>query len=176
MIFILQPFGDRTSSPNFKIDGKIARYNNRLHLNYSLIGELEPLEIPERVDRPTRKHELWQTTCFEFFLGLANAPTYWEFNLSPTGHWNVYQFEAYRQGMEEEAAFSTLPFTVEKQTNCLNVSLEMSLDEIVVTEQRLDAAIAAVIKHQRGEMSYWALTHRASEADFHLRESFTLEI
>ena len=63
-------------------------------------------------DMPARRDRLWEETCFEFFLAVKNSPRYWEFNLSPAGHWNVYRFADYRQGMQEEPAFASLPFSV----------------------------------------------------------------
>jgi hypothetical protein len=36
--------------------------------------------------------------------------------------------------------------------------------------------ITTVIKHKDGEVTYWALIHQGKEADFHIRESFIVEI
>jgi len=33
-----------------------------------------------------------------------------------------------------------------------------------------------VIKLKNGEKSYWALAHRGKQPDFHLRESFVVEM
>ncbi len=78
--------------------------------------------------------------------------------------------------MKEEAAVSSLPFSVKKGPDILELELELNLDSIVPAEQPLKAAISTVIKHTDGRTTYWALTHPASEADFHNRNGFILEL
>ncbi|GET40715.1 DOMON-like domain-containing protein [Microseira wollei] len=151
--------------------------NRPLQKTNSMTGETPiPQELVEQSNTPARQHQLWEETCFEFFLGIKNSPQYWEFNLSPAAQWNVYRFDGYRQGMQEELAFSTLPFRVDNQADSLTLCIDVDLDKIVAEEQLLDVAITTVIKHKNGEITYWALTHRGTEADFHLRESFIIEL
>ncbi|MCP6760456.1 MAG: DOMON-like domain-containing protein [Fischerella sp. CENA71] len=174
--FSLQPFGDAKLLPNLKITGSITRHANQLNLCYMLSGDLEKVAIAPPSNTPQRKHELWKNTCFEFFLGVKDSDKYWEFNLSPTGNWNIYRFDRYRQGMQEEIAFSVLPFNVQHQPNGLVVVLEMDLNSIVLAEEILQIAITTVIKCKDGEVTYWALTHQGKEADFHLRDSFIIDL
>jgi hypothetical protein len=101
---------------------------------------------------------------------------YGEFNLSPAGHWNVYRFDGYRQGMQEETAFENLPFNVQNQADNLTLVLNVDLDKIILAEQAIEIGITSIIKHRDGEVNYWALTHRGVEADFHLRDSFIVEL
>ncbi|WP_315788047.1 DOMON-like domain-containing protein [Fischerella sp. JS2] len=173
--FSLQPFPTDKSLPNIKITGHIARYGNQINLCYTLSGDLEEIAIAPLSDPPQRQHELWEDTCFEFFLGIKNSQQYWEFNLSPAGHWNIYSFNGYRQGMQEETAFTSLPFSVQYQSDNLVLALNIDLSGIVSQEQTLEVAITTVIKHRDG-ISYWALTHQGKEADFHLRDSFMIEL
>ena len=42
------------------------------------------------------------TTCFEAFLGLPGHTAYWEINLAANGDWNVYSFDDYRSGQQEQ--------------------------------------------------------------------------
>ncbi|MDM9381512.1 DOMON-like domain-containing protein [Chlorogloeopsis sp. ULAP01] len=175
-IFSLQPFPSTESLLNLKIAGNIARNANQLTITYALLGNLEQVRIATPSDTPTRKHELWEDTCFEFFLSVKDSQKYWEFNLSPAGHWNVYRFDGYREGMQEETAFTTLPFSVHSHFDGFALALNLDLDQIVSAEQALDVAITTVIKHQNGEVSYWALTHKGAKADFHLRDSFIIEL
>ncbi|BAZ66428.1 MAG: DOMON-like domain-containing protein [Pelatocladus maniniholoensis HA4357-MV3] len=174
--FSLQPFVDGKLLPNFKITGNITRHANQLNLCYVLSGDLEKVAIASPSNTPKRKHELWEDTCFEFFLSVKNSDKYWEFNLSPTGDWNIYRFDGYRQGMQEETAFSILPFNVQHQSDSLVVVLEMDLSKIILLEEILQIAITTVIKSKDGEVSYWALIHQEKEADFHLRDSFIIEL
>ncbi|MEH2347711.1 MAG: DOMON-like domain-containing protein [Nostoc sp.] len=174
--FSLQPFPSNESPPNFKISGNIARNGNKLAIRYMLEGDLKEIAIFPPSNTPSRKHELWKNTCFEFFLGIKNSAQYWEFNLSPAGHWNVYRLDRYRQGMQEETAFKNLAFNVQNQADGLALGLDVDLDKIVSVNQVIEVAITTVIKHRDGEVTYWALTHRGAKADFHLRDSFIIEL
>jgi hypothetical protein len=174
--FSLQPFPSTESFPNLKIAGNIARNANQLTISYTIEGDLKEIAIAPPSNAPSRKYELWEDTCFEFFLGIKNSAQYWEFNLSPAGHWNVYRLDGYRQGMQEETAFENLPFNVQNQADGLALGLDVDLDKIMSVQQAIEVAITTVIKDRDGEVTYWALTHRGVEADFHLRDSFIIEL
>lgn len=181
--FSLQPFPSTESFPHLKITGNISRNANQLTICYNLGGDLKEIALAKPTEgiaslsnAPSRKHELWEDTCFEFFLGIKDSARYWEFNLSPAGHWNVYRFDGYRQGMQEETAFEKLPFSVHNQADSLELALNVNLDKIVSAEQEIQVAITTVINHRDSEITYWALTHRGAEADFHLRDSFIVEL
>ena len=158
------------------IKGKIFRRSNTLALQYTLVGHLGNLVIPTPADIPARKNELWKETCFEFFVAVRDAQPYWEFNLSPAGHWNVYRFAGYRQRMEEEKAFTSLDFSVRRQPQSLRLDLKVNLDKIVKEKQPLEVALSAVIELKDGEFTYWALTHGGPQADFHRREGFMVKL
>ncbi|MEA5503070.1 DOMON-like domain-containing protein [Halotia wernerae UHCC 0503] len=174
--FSLQPFSSTETLPNLNITGNIARCNNQLAISYQLLCDLKEVAIAPPSNIPMRKHELWKDTCFEFFLAIKDSQRYWEFNLSPAGHWNVYRFDGYRQEMQEETALTILPFHEKQQLDSLAIALDMDLDQIIPAGQAIAVAITAVIKHADGEVTYWALTHRGVEADFHLRESFVITL
>ncbi|MBH8553425.1 DOMON-like domain-containing protein [Nostocaceae cyanobacterium CENA357] len=175
-IFSLQPFPSTKTLPNLKIAGTIARNHNQLAISYQLLGDLKEVAIAPPSNTPMRKHELWKDTCFEFFLGIKDSQRYWEFNLSPAGHWNVYRFDGYRQGMQEEITLTILPFNAYQQSDSLAITLDMDLDKIISADQAIVVAITTVIKHADGEVTYWALTHQGLEADFHLQESFVIAL
>ncbi|MEH2027742.1 DOMON-like domain-containing protein [Nostoc sp.] len=174
--FSLQPFASTKSLLNLKIAGNIARNANQLSICYTLGGDLKEIAITPPSNAPSRKYELWEDTCFEFFLGINNSQRYWEFNLSPAGHWNVYHFDGYRQGMQEETAFEKLPFSVQNQPDGLTLLLDVDLGKIISAEQAIEVGITTVIKYRDGKVTYWALTHRGAEADFHLRDSFIVKL
>ncbi|PHM08176.1 DOMON-like domain-containing protein [Nostoc sp. 'Peltigera malacea cyanobiont' DB3992] len=174
--FSLQPFPSTESFPHLKITGNISRNANQLTICYNLGGDLKEIAIVPPSNAPSRKYELWEDTCFEFFLGIKDSARYWEFNLSPAGHWNVYRFDGYRQGMQEETAFEKLPFNVQNQVDSLAVALDVDLDKIVSANQAIEIGVTTVVKHRDGEITYWALTHQGIEADFHLRDSFIVEL
>jgi hypothetical protein len=173
--FSLQPFSPISPPLNFKITGHIARRSNQLAIRYDLQGDLAELMIPAPADLPARRHGLWEETCCEFFLGVKDAPRYWEFNLSPAGDWNVYRFAGYRQGMAEEKVLTSLPFNVRRRSDSLQVALELDVGAIVAADQPLMVGIAAVIKLAGHGLTYWALIHKGPAADFHRRDSFLVE-
>ena len=174
--FSLQPFSPLGPPLTIKITGHIIRRPRQLAIRYDLQGDLAELMIPAPAAMPARRHGLWEETCFEFFLGVKDAPQYWEFNLSPAGHWNVYRFTGYRQGMAEETALTSLPLSVRRRSDSLEVSLELDVERIVAADQPLTVGIAAVIKLAGGGLTYWALTHPGPQADFHRRDSFLVEL
>ena len=169
--FSLIPF-DLNTAPAIAIDGEIERDRDRLRIEYRLKGASQVV-VPKK-SLPTRQHDLWEHTCFEFFLGLKNSNIYWEFNLSPAKHWNVFRFSNYRQDLAEEMAFNTLPFEVFLQDNSLLLNLEVNLNKII-SESELEVGITTVVEDKQ-QLSYWALTHSAKEADFHHRDSFIIKL
>jgi len=149
------------------------RCGARLDLRFELWGRLAAVA---RARVPARRCGLWEDTCFEFFLAVRNSPEYWEFNLSPAGHWNVYNFSGYRQGMQETEAFTALPFAVRRRRDSLVLELELNLSRIIPADQALEGALAAVIKLQDGQRFYWALSHPGPHPDFHRRDAFIIEL
>ncbi len=176
MDFSLRPFREDGSLSGLRITGHIRRLAGLLSVGYGVFDLSAELTVPEPADIPLRKDALWEETCFEFFLAGKNSSRYWEFNLSPSGHWNVYRFESYRNDMREEAAFTLLPFSVSRQPDELQLLLELDLSRIIEPQQKLDVAVSAVIKHHDCTIDYWALTHPGPRPDFHRRDGFILEI
>ena len=78
--------------------------------------------------------------------------------------------------MQEETAFTALPFSVQLHPDSLQLSLEVDLDKIVPADQALKIGISAVIKTINGRMTFWALTHPGPQADFHRRDSFIIDL
>jgi hypothetical protein len=181
--FSLIPFSDNCPHAEIEITGQIERFNQQLSIIFQLTGEIAKIAVTPADPNPSRQNELWQTTCFEFFLGLKGSPKYWEFNLSPEGHWNIYRFDDYREGMAEELAFQSLPFLVKIKPDSLTLSLSLDLEAIISPTQALEASITTVIQSninnlisEKDAITYWALTHVGQEADFHQRKSFIFDL
>ncbi|UCH80328.1 MAG: DOMON-like domain-containing protein [Nitrospiraceae bacterium] len=174
--FLLRPFPASAALPDLTISTNITRRFNTLSVRYHLTGPLDELVIPGLSDRPARRNNLWEETCLELFLGPDNADHYWEFNLSPAGHWNIYHFRSYRKGMREEPAFTSLPFIVRRQQDMFRLSLEVGLDKIIPADQTVDIGVSALIRSIEGELTCWALVHTGTEADFHRRDSFIIKV
>jgi hypothetical protein len=174
--FTLVPFPTAQPLPQIEINGEIDRTDGRLAIEYRLQGDLDAITISNPSSAPSRQLDLWETTCFEFFIGIPGDRQYWEFNLAPSGDWNVFHLDDYRQGLRLEAAFLELPLSIDRQPNSLVLKLAFDLSEIIPPDRDVEMAVTTVIKSTQGEMSYWALTHAGTEADFHLRASFRLRI
>jgi hypothetical protein len=170
------PFTDAGPVSGLKIEGEISRASSRLAIHYTLFDHLSEIVIPLPADKPARKYALWEETCFELFIAARESSRYWEFNLSPAGHWNVFRFVSYRNGMQEDTAFGLLPFSVRHKSGALSLSLEIALDEILHSDQVLDIGISAVIKYSDGTRHYWSLSHPGLHADFHRRDGFIIEL
>ncbi|MFH0995074.1 MAG: DOMON-like domain-containing protein [Pseudomonadota bacterium] len=174
--FSLLPFTEAGPVSSLKIAGDISRVASRLVIHYELLDCSGDILIPAPSSKPLRKKKLWEDTCFEFFIAVRNSLRYWEYNLSPSGHWNTYSFADYRQGMQEDAVVGSLPFSVQRQSGVLSLSLEIALERILHGDQALEVGISAVIKHCDGMMSYWSLFHPGPQADFHRRDGFLIEL
>ena len=172
--FTLIPF-EAAHIPAISLSGRLSLKDLFLTLRYSLAGEIESVLLPPASLTPGRTDELWKATCFEFFLATKDGPGYWEFNMSPSGNWNVYRMDAYRRiGFREETAISLLPFAFTKESDGLILDAAVDLTSIIQPEEQLQIGITAIIQTKDGSESYWALAHPAPYADFHLREGFIL--
>ena len=146
--------------------------------------DLEGLVLPEPTASRKRKDELWKTTCLELFVGGIDRKAYVEMNLSPCGDWNIYAFDAYREGMRAvQAAREPL---VKRELSTAKDLLTWSGvlasaeagDELgsILTSPGLVLGATAVLEYRTGTREYWALAHAGDKPDFHLRESFRLRL
>ena len=173
--FELIPF-PADNPPKIEITGEVNRVENNLSIRYTINGEIETILLPNPA-APTRKHDLWKATCFEFFIAIPDQPRYWEFNLSPSSDWNVYVMDAYRQvNMREEAAFQQLPFEFKRANDGLALDISVDLSSLVRAEQTIQLGVTTVIQSKDGSESYWALAHPGMQADFHVRASFIIAV
>lgn len=174
--FTLTPF-PAPEVPAINISGDISRQGNLLTLRYFLAGNIDEILLPSLSAHPSRRDELWKKTCFEVFLAIKDQPQYWEFNLSPSGDWNVYRMDAYRRaGFREETSIQRLPFEVRKEAGTLHLEIAVDLSPILPPSQPLEVGITAVLQTRDRNETYWALAHPAPRADFHLREGFILAL
>jgi len=174
-LFSLLPFSAQDTF-SLEISGTVERHNNQFSVRYTLVGNLEEIFLPSPARDPSRKDELWRTTCFELFIAVKDSPQYWEFNMSPSGDWNVYVMDAYRQvNMREETMIQQLQFKVHTDAEDFSLKAALDLSTIIPREKSIEAGISAIICSSTNRESYWALVHPYMKPDFHLRESFVLE-
>jgi hypothetical protein len=174
--FSLIPFPD-AHIPDVKIDGHASRQNNLLTIQYLLLGGTGKILLPERSRSPMRKNGLWATTCFEFFLAQHNDPQYWEFNLSPSGDWSLYHMDAYRRvGFREEMSIQRLQFEVRHQAGCVSLNASLDLSPLIQEGQPIELAVSSVLQTIDKHETFWALVHPEAKPDFHIRDSFLIQL
>lgn len=172
----LRPFPGEPAPEGLRIEGSAARDGDRLTLRYALSGPLQQLRIQEPGATPRRLDGLWQTTCLECFLARPADPGYWEVNLSPSGDWNIYRLDGYRQALRPESAAGAPSLRRLPGPQGLELAMTLPLPPPLATTAGLELGITAVIATRQGELSYWALDHPGTEPDFHRREGFLLRL
>ena len=174
--FALIPF-PAPDIPALSVTGKLSLDKHLLMLKYSLSGNIEEVLLPLVSLTPTRKDQLWKATCFEFFLAIKDQPGYWEFNMSPSGDWNAYRMDVYRRvGFRQENTISQLLFEFRRRLDGYLLDVSVDLASLIEPGDELEMAVTAILQTRNGSETYWALAHRASQPDFHLRESFILPL
>lgn len=192
----LIPYGGRgPKGVVIAAQASVLRPTQLLQLRYRVRGA-GSLLLPENAAVAERRDGLWEHTCLEAFVAAGVAPgvtagvsnpeateRYWEFNLAPSGHWNVYQLEAYRHGLQPESFYGALPMAItmgegqaDGGADTLELSLRCPLPPPLATATELQVGLTAVIETRSGELSYWALHHPGPQADFHQRGGWTLRL
>ena len=186
--FALQPFATGAAEPTgVRIEGWLHRHQGLLTLGFQLLcpaaddptSRHQAILWPAAGRAPRRRDGLWQHTCLEWFIARPGDQAYWEFNLAPNGDWNVYALCGYRQGLRADPAYGALPLlTCNDQQGGNDFRVRAPLPAALAAAQpgALELAVTAVVEQRNGALSYWALHHGGSEADFHRRDGFRLRI
>lgn len=147
-----------------------------IHFQYQLVGDIAALLIPA-FTAPVATDGLWQHTCFEAFIAVAEEPYYHEFNFSPSRAWAAY---AFKQTRVRQAWIATpapqVECTYTAEILCLDAMIESSHLPPNSAEKPLALGLTAVLETPAGILSYWALNHPAPTPDFHDRAGFTLTL
>ena len=174
----LHPFQQDARLQGIVLEGHLRWVGDQLLLRFRLQAPQEDLVCPSQTATAQRLDGLWQSTCLEAFFAIPGEAHYWEFNLSPSGDWNIYRLEEYRRGLRQEQGMGISAISLEKEVlgNAVQLKAEVALDlgETLRAEKTLEGSLTAVIEQQGFGCSFWALQHCGEEADFHRRESFTL--
>jgi hypothetical protein len=162
----LQPFSENQRN-GFAVECLLNRSDDHLSLLFSITGAVGELVIPDNQRLALRKDKLWCTTCFESFFKVNASPRYWELNVSPGGHWNLYRFSDYRKDMAEETAVSAITSRLSLENNLLSLSISLQISNLVAPEAKMMAGVCCVLESRNGEKHYWAITHLRNQPDFH---------
>ena len=139
------------------------RTGQELWLRYFLECELNRVVLPGPV-APDRCDKLWQTTCFEAFIG---DDSYAEFNFAPSKQWAAYRFDAYRENMTMLDVKAEPKILLDASESHFALEVAVPLDGHA---HRL--ALSAIIEETDGTKSYWALAHPPGKPDFHAPACF----
>ena len=146
---------------------KLERQGEGLWLRYVAEGDVDAVNWPDS-DIAGRADGLWAHTCFEAFVQTPDG--YREFNLSPSSQWASYRFTGYREGMADAVEVAEIdPLDLAEDM----LALEAYLD---LPSPVGHLALSVVIETVDGAKSYWALAHPSDKPDFHLPDSFVLDL
>jgi hypothetical protein len=145
-----------------------------LLLCYAVAGNIGDLLLPPVTARE-RADELWRHTCFEAFIRVAPVGAYYELNFAPSTQWAAYQFSGYRTGMRVATEIGAPKIEVRSAPESYTLQVSLDLDEASPTS-RWRLGLSAVIEEANGRISYWALAHPPSKADFHHSDCFAGEL
>lgn len=141
---------------------------------FTVTGAIDRLNIPSISNAPQRITGLWETTCFEFFIGSLGQKNYWEINLSPSGDWNIFRLDQYRENLREEPMIQTLPFDIKRQGDRITIEATLDIQKLGLCRDAIELSATSVLEEITGDVSYWAVAHAGETADFHLRKSFVI--
>ncbi|MEL6814611.1 MAG: DOMON-like domain-containing protein [Cyanobacteria bacterium J06598_3] len=194
--FSLKPFTQTPLTDSVNITGTALRDGEKLSIEYLVAGNWESLITGElapdknapglKNPRPERRDRLWEHTCFESFIAPATTAEhtrespYWEVNLSPQGHWNVFALSSYRQGLSEEQAIAAIPFTINTAAKGLQLTMNLAINKLIPPTQPIHLGISMIVLLQEGnrqtQETFWAIAHPGPEADFHHPASFVIPL
>eukprot|EP01041_Mallomonas_annulata_P009059 gene9059-18768_t len=173
------PYSTVQSGHIINVKSILRRDGPILNIDYVFSGDLSPLIFPEKAVNPARIDGLWDHTCMECFISLDKSESYWEFNKSPSGDWSVYKFNSYRSDCihEQNIFIQSSSSTINENIRIEHIAIHLpSLCINGCTEYSYDVGLAVVIEHIDGNLTYWAPIHCGTRPDFHLRQSFFIQL
>jgi hypothetical protein len=148
-----------------------------LVFRFSVDADMSRIRIPV-AGTGGRADVLWEHTCFEAFVAIADGPAYLEFNFSPSLCWAVYRFSSYREGMSPAEIGRAPEISVRRGVDGLDLQSAVHIGEMAGLRdaRHLRIAPAAVVEDEDGRLSYWGLRHAPGKPDFHHPNGFALEV
>lgn len=174
----LFPFAQHTQKLSLMGSVDRLRSTNVIQCTYEIIdprmvlrhGPTSDQSVYEK-DNLVRADDLWRDTCFELFWSELDHEDYFECNIQANGQWNIYHFDSYRspQVPRETSEYQVVRIVSEEGR------VECTIEREAPLPRRLECGLSAVIMTDSGELFY-ALTHKGTVPDFHIRESFVVRI
>jgi len=142
-------------------------------LDYSSNRGTKSLLVPQKETKDFRQWDLWDHTCFEFFIKNRSDDWYLEFNFSPSGAWNAFYISSYRQNEGEYGDLDQLCVSSRVNEETIELISVIPFDKIPLfkaqdfTEGELEIGITSVLERSDKTLEFWALEHPGEEPDFH---------
>jgi hypothetical protein len=176
----LQPHpGDADMGP-LQVSASARIDGNVLHVRWRLVDPAGQIVRAEFTSRREQRNHLWHETCFEAFLAAKDQPGYWELNVSPAGHWNLFRFAAYRlpagTACPVESLVESLIVRREDRVDGMELEAELPLAPLALQTGDLELGLCAMLFAGDGHRGHWALHHPGERPDFHQRKGFVLRI
>ena len=165
--FSLKPF---KQNDKYTVKCRVDRREHSVYLEFFVSGNIGELIVPPFSAHALRKNDLWKSTCFEVFFREKGKAAYFEYNLCPSGDWNLFHFEDYREGKSEYlSAAPKINFLSSDQNLNVQINLNLALLDRASSEGgHFDLWPTCILKTISGELSYWAISYFGKEPDFHL--------
>jgi len=173
----LTPHPTSPAGPIRAVAVLLEREGGDVRLRFTAVGRIDEVRWPPA--GRGRADDLWRHTCFEAFVQTDDG--YVEFNLSPSGQWASYRFDAPRQGMRE-AIETVEAIAFNRSKDGAELAARLTLPgpygpfPAFAGMSGTFFGLSAVIEAVDGTSSYWALAHPSDKPDFHHPHSFTLEL
>lgn len=171
--FVLTPF--HTSSPVPCIEGSATRGNAQLNLEFRFPQSPSVL-LADPVLEPERRTGLWTSTCFECFIGLTGSDEYLECNVAPAGHWQAFEFEAYRKPLNISKVLTMSGSYRSEPLGVCIMSCRVDIHHPRFVTEDWHISPTAVLADRSGNLHYFANSHPKAKPDFHLAEQRTLVV
>jgi hypothetical protein len=150
-----------------------------LKVAFELTGDLEKVLTSSPQEIPARVIGLWESTCFEMFIKNKNSEEYFEFNCSSANNWNVFYFQKQKAALKEFLPIASLASSSVQNKGSLRVSFWIDLERFPTSfwkDGQMNLGLTTVLESDSGELSYWALRHIDTRANFHMEKSFIYQL
>lgn len=151
--------------PIRSVTAEISATDVGCEARFKLEGGVDRIKVPEP-SPSVRTDNLWKTTCFEIFWQPIGGTSYREFNLSPSGRWAAYDFDAFREGMRD-SPIDAISLSVGQSSSNGEGELELSASIACELMTPAQVALNAIVEHADGALQYWALAFAPGKAEFH---------
>lgn len=143
------------------VTAQIAATPSGCEAEFRLDGRIGAIALPGQ-GPSIRTDNLWQTTCFEIFWQPLGGTFYREFNLSPSGRWAAYDFDAFRKEMRD-APVSAIAVASSHSDG------ELILKATIAAELPAPAQVAlnAIVDDGNDNLQFWALAFGPGKPEFH---------